>query len=48
MTHNNPTRECRRCEGTGNELLSLYRRCEACGGSGRLREDSDRDNEAEA
>jgi hypothetical protein len=25
---------CARCNGTGNELLSMYRTCEECGGSG--------------
>lgn len=25
---------CPRCDGTGNELFSMYRECEACGGSG--------------
>jgi len=25
---------CSRCGGTGNELMSMWRRCEACGGSG--------------
>lgn len=25
---------CRRCEGTGNELFSMYVSCEECGGSG--------------
>lgn len=29
-------RECRRCGGTGNELLGLYRKCSDCGGVGRL------------
>lgn len=27
---------CPRCEGTGNELLFMYRRCAQCGGSGML------------
>lgn len=25
---------CRECGGTGNELLGMYRRCAACGGTG--------------
>lgn len=25
---------CSRCEGTGNELFSMYKACEDCGGSG--------------
>ena len=25
---------CRRCEGTGNELFAMYRKCSACGGTG--------------
>lgn len=25
---------CERCDGTGNELLSMYRQCQACGGRG--------------
>lgn len=25
---------CPRCDGTGNELFSMYRKCEACDGSG--------------
>jgi len=25
---------CGRCQGTGNELLSMHRRCSHCGGSG--------------
>lgn len=25
---------CERCEGTGNELFFMYRRCAACGGTG--------------
>ena len=25
---------CKRCDGTGNELFSMYRRCSDCGGSG--------------
>ncbi len=25
---------CSRCDGTGNELYSLYRKCSACNGSG--------------
>lgn len=28
--------ECPRCEGTGNELLGLYRRCTGCGGTGTV------------
>lgn len=26
---------CERCDGTGNELFSMYRQCEDCQGSGR-------------
>lgn len=26
---------CKRCEGTGNELMFMYRRCAACWGSGK-------------
>ena len=29
---------CDRCEGTGNQLLSMYQACEKCGGSGYLAE----------
>lgn len=25
---------CKRCDGTGNELLSMYRKCQACNGDG--------------
>lgn len=25
---------CKRCDGTGNELFSMYRACEDCGGIG--------------
>lgn len=25
---------CTRCVGTGNELMFMYRRCQACGGDG--------------
>lgn len=25
---------CGRCNGTGNELYSMYRKCRACGGDG--------------
>ncbi len=25
---------CKRCEGTGNELYSMYRKCKDCNGSG--------------
>lgn len=25
---------CKRCEGTGNQLLSMYQKCEACNGTG--------------
>ena len=25
---------CSRCQGTGNELLAMYRACKDCGGSG--------------
>lgn len=27
---------CPRCDGTGNELWSMYRRCEQCDGKGYL------------
>ena len=27
---------CRRCGGTGNQLLALYQRCEKCSGTGRI------------
>ena len=27
---------CGRCEGTGNELYSMYRACQECGGSGQV------------
>ena len=27
---------CGRCEGTGNQLESMYQRCSACGGTGAL------------
>ena len=26
---------CKRCDGTGNELFSMYKKCSECGGSGR-------------
>lgn len=26
---------CEHCDGTGNELYSMYRRCPVCGGSGQ-------------
>lgn len=26
---------CERCDGTGNELYSMYRACTDCGGSGQ-------------
>ena len=29
---------CGRCEGTGNELYSMFRGCTACGGTGRLKQ----------
>jgi len=29
-----PTMRCERCDGTGNELMFMYRRCQACGGDG--------------
>jgi len=25
---------CKRCDGTGNEVFSMYRRCTECGGRG--------------
>lgn len=25
---------CKRCDGTGNELYSMYKQCQACGGDG--------------
>jgi DnaJ-class molecular chaperone len=28
---------CTRCQGTGNELLSMFRKCQACDGSGESR-----------
>ena len=28
---------CDRCEGTGNQLLSMYQSCEKCGGSGFIK-----------
>lgn len=27
-------KRCKRCAGTGNELYSMYRKCQACGGNG--------------
>ena len=27
---------CKRCEGTGNQLLAMYQRCEKCDGIGRI------------
>lgn len=27
-------KRCNRCDGTGNELLSMYKQCQACGGDG--------------
>lgn len=34
---------CKRCDGTGNELFSMYRRCSDCGGTGAaaVREEQD-------
>jgi DnaJ-class molecular chaperone len=29
-----PKKRCERCDGTGNELYSMYRQCQACGGNG--------------
>lgn len=28
---------CKRCTGSGNELMFMYRRCQACMGDGRSR-----------
>lgn len=30
---------CPRCDGTGNELFSMYRRCSKCNGTGIKKED---------
>ena len=27
-------KRCKRCHGTGNELFSMYRQCQACKGDG--------------
>lgn len=32
---------CTRCNGTGNEFFSMYRRCEACNGTGIFNEQYD-------
>lgn len=32
---------CDRCDGTGNELYSMYRRCKACNGTGIYNENFD-------
>ena len=29
---------CKRCEGTGNELISMWRKCSHCKGTGRKEE----------
>ena len=38
QTHNenidNGKELCERCDGTGNELYSMYRKCKDCNGSG--------------
>ncbi len=26
---------CGRCNGTGNELMSMYKKCQACNGTGK-------------
>ena len=26
---------CRKCDGTGNQLFSMYQKCDQCGGTGR-------------
>lgn len=36
---------CARCDGCGNELYSMYRRCQDCGGSGQARERDDSNGE---
>ena len=39
-THNdnieNHRKLCKRCNGTGNELFSMYRKCSMCNGMGYL------------
>jgi len=30
----NDLKLCRRCDGTGNQLFSMYQKCENCGGTG--------------
>lgn len=30
---------CEQCDGTGNQLLSMYQKCEKCGGTGYLPEE---------
>jgi len=32
----NERKLCDRCQGTGNELYSMYRKCTACNGSGAI------------
>ena len=32
-----PEKRCRRCGGTGNQLLAMYQQCCACGGDGITR-----------
>lgn len=36
---------CKRCGGTGNELLSMYRKCAACEGTGVHNEEWDYNKE---
>ena len=38
---------CRRCQGTGNELMFMYKRCEACNGSGIVKNKEDHIKELE-
>lgn len=37
----NGNKLCVRCDGTGNELYSMYRRCKACIGTGVFNENWD-------
>jgi len=35
---------CKRCNGTGNELYSMYRRCTDCGGTGKAKNKKKKQN----
>jgi RecJ-like exonuclease len=37
---------CNRCDGTGNEFYSMYKKCSACGGTGIFNENFDYEKDA--